>query len=322
MKSFRTDFALPSDPFLEHERPILTLGSCFAEHIGQKLLDFKWKGLNAPFGTLFHPLSLSKLLRLAVGEADLDAELFVEHDGALFHHDLHSRFYARDTATLQRQWREVASHVRTVLQTSPCVLLTIGTAWVYERKTGGQIVANCHKAPLHRFEKRLLRHKEIIESFNDILSALPDSSPLIISLSPVRHSRDTMVGNALSKSLLLVAIHEFVASHADRVRYFPAYEIMLDDLRDYRFYQADMIHPSTEAIEYIWEKFTSTYASEAARDFISRWKTILSALQHRPVRCEAPSYQKHLQSMIRTLEAFTNIDCSQEKAELKARLLS
>jgi hypothetical protein len=320
MKSFRTDFALPRDPFLERERPILTLGSCFAEHIGQKLLDFKWQGLNAPFGTLFHPLALSRLLRLAEAEAALDEGLFVEHDGAVFHHDLHSRFYAGDTATLQMKWRDLASQVRRILSLSPCVLLTLGTAWVYERKKDGQIVANCHKQPADHFHKRLLTREEIQGALEDVLNVLPSASPLIVSLSPVRHTRDTMTGNALSKSLLLVAIHEFRVQHADRVRYFPAYEIMLDDLRDYRFYEADMIHPSAEAVDYIWEKFTGAYASDTARTFISRWQSIRNTLQHRPLREEAPSYQKHLQTVLQMLNSFGDLDCSLEKKELRARL--
>ncbi len=322
MKSFRTDFALAPDPFLERERAILTLGSCFAEHIGQKLLDFKWQGLNAPFGTLFHPLALSKLLRLAVEKADLEEELFVEQDGAIFHHDLHSRFFAQDALTLQKQWRETASQVRSVLQKSPCVLLTLGTAWVYERKAGGQLVANCHKRPADHFQKRLLRIEEILHALDDILDALPESSSLIISLSPVRHTRDTMVGNAHSKSLLLVAIHEFLARYPDRVRYFPAYEIMLDDLRDYRFYETDRIHPTSEAIEYIWNKFTACYTSDATQAFLSLWQNVLNSLRHRPVRCEAPSYQKHIRGMIQLLDSLPEIDCSQEKVELRARLQS
>lgn len=322
MRPFRTDFALTPDPFLEPNRPILTLGSCFAEHIGQKLLDFKWQGLNAPLGTLFHPLALSKLLRLAVEQADLDAALFVEHDGAFFHHDLHSRYYATDPTVLQTQWRELAAKVRSVLQAAPYVLLTLGTAWVYELKTSGQLVANCHKRPADQFEKRLLSPKEIQNSLQAILSLLPASSPLVISLSPVRHTRDTMIWNSLSKSLLLVQIHEFVANHADRVWYFPAYEIMLDDLRDYRFYEADMIHPSAEAIDYIWEKFTACYATDDTKKFLRRWQTVLSTLRHRPQRLEAPSYQKHLLQVIRELDSFTGIDCSQEIAELKSRLFS
>ncbi|WP_141731090.1 GSCFA domain-containing protein [Oligoflexus tunisiensis] len=322
MKSFRTDLTLPPDLFLDQSRLILTLGSCFAEHMGQKLLDFKWSGLNAPFGTLFHPLALSKLLRLAVEGKDLDEALFVEHDGAVFHHDLHSRFHAVDAAALQEQWRLLSADVREVLEKEPFILLTLGTAWVYERKLDGKPVANCHKQPLQLFHKRLLQAEEIRAALQDILNLLPRSSPLIISLSPVRHTRDTLIGNSLSKSLLLVHIHEFVTKHPDRVRYFPAYEIMLDDLRDYRFYEPDMIHPSAEAIEYIWEKFTEAYATDATKTFLRRWLLVLNTLRHRPLRIEAPSYQKHLQFVMQELESFTGLDCSREKAELVARILS
>jgi len=322
MKSFRTDFALIADPFLEQDRPILTLGSCFAEHIGQKLRDYKWQGLSAPFGTLFHPQALSKVMRLACEDADLDAALFWEHDAAFFHHDLHSRFHATDPAALQLQWREVADQVRALIQKAPAVFLTLGTAWVYRLKTGGQVVANCHKRPADQFDKRLLSSQEINEALENILGFLPDSSPLVISLSPVRHIRDSMVLNSLSKSLLLVQIHEFAQKHPGRVRYFPAYEIMLDDLRDYRFYEADMIHPSAEAIEYIWEKFTASYATDSTQQFLRRWQPVLTAVRHRPQRLDAPSYQKYLQTMLHELDSFSGMDCSGEKAQLQSRLLS
>ncbi|MDQ3230443.1 MAG: GSCFA domain-containing protein [Pseudobdellovibrionaceae bacterium] len=320
MKSFRTDFACPPDPFLDLKQPILTLGSCFAEHMGQKLLDFKWQGLNAPFGTLFHPLALARLLRMAVERTDLDEELFTEHDGAFFHHDLHSRFYAADRATLQLRWQALAAKVRDVLQTVPCVLLTLGTAWVYARKADGHLVANCHKKPADQFEKRLLTGQEIQTALDEILHFLPTSSPLVVSLSPVRHKRDTMVLNSLSKSLLLVQIHECVARHVHRVRYFPAYEIMLDDLRDYRFYEADMIHPSAQAIDYIWEKFIGCYATDEAKAFLRRWQHVLQAVRHRPHRMESPSYQKHLQQVLCELESFAPMDCHEEIAELKSRI--
>lgn len=322
MKSFRTDFALTAEPFLELNQPILTLGSCFAEHIGQKLLDYKWQGLTAPFGTLFHPLALCKLMRLASEDADLDATLFWEHDAAFFHHDLHSQFYAKDPAALQLQWREVAAQVRATLQKAPSVFLTLGTAWVYQAKKSGQVVANCHKRPADYFHKRLLSAQEINEALEGILSFLPVASPLVISVSPVRHIRDSMIRNSLSKSLLLVQIHELAQKHPDRVRYFPAYEIMLDDLRDYRFYAADMIHPSTEAIEYIWEKFTKAYATDSTKQFLRRWQPVLTAVRHQPLRLDAPSYQKYLQTMLHELESFTDVDCSAEQAQIKSRLLS
>jgi hypothetical protein len=320
MKPFRTELTLPPAPFLARDRPIFTLGSCFAEHIGQRLLDFKWQGLNAPFGALFHPLALSKLLRLAVAEADLEAELFVEHDGAFFHHDLHSRFFAQDPEALQEKWRKVAASVRAILKLSPCVFVTLGTAWVYERKADGQLVANCHKKPLDHFHKRLLRAHEIQAAIKDIRAALPASLPLILTLSPVRHIKDTLMGNAWSKSLLFTGIHEFL-SHNEGL-YFPAYEIMLDDLRDYRFYESDMIHPSQDAIDYIWEKFTATYMTEASQAFLKDWQSILNTLKHRPLRVDAPSYQKHVKAMIERLDSYSDLDCSQERLELRSRLIS
>lgn len=299
--SFRTDFALKTEPFLDHKRPILTLGSCFAEHIGQKLVDARWPGCNAPFGTLFHPLALARLLELVQSGSELDPALLLEHDGAFFHHDLHSRFHAASPEALQLRWRRLAADVRAVLEQNPCILLTLGTAWVYE--TGaGRVVANCHKQPAQVFHKRLLRQDEIRSSLELMRKFVPKAD-WIVSLSPVRHMRDTMILNQLSKSLLLIELHAFCERHADHVRYFPAYEIMLDDLRDYRFYDRDRIHPSAEAVDYIWEKFLDCYAKDAVRKFLQIWEPIQQTLRHRPQRPEAPSYQRHLQNMLQMLKS-------------------
>jgi hypothetical protein len=199
-------------------------------------------------------------------------------------------------------------------------LLTLGTAWVYERKSDGQLVANCHKKPADQFNKRLLRADEIQAALRDVRALIPASSPLIMTLSPVRHVKDTLTGNAWSKSLLLTAIHEFLSGHDGL--YFPAYEIMLDDLRDYRFYETDMIHPSLDAIDYIWEKFTATYMTEASQKFLKDWQNILNTLRHRPQRMDAPSYQKYVRATIERLDSLTDLDCSQERFELRSRLLS
>lgn len=320
MKSFRTDFSLKPEPFLAQDRPILTLGSCFAEHIGQRLLACKWQGLNSPLGALFHPVALSRLLVLAQRNAPLDDAYFVEAEGVFFHHDLHSRFHAADRPGLQTQWMHVAAKLRELLKEGPYVLLTLGTAWVYEWPESGRPVANCHKRPADHFVKRLLGAEEIQAALTQILDILPPASPVFLSLSPVRHTRDTMVLNSLSKSMLLVQIHEFVRRHPERVRYFPAYEIMLDDLRDYRFYASDMIHPSPEAIDYIWEKFISCYATPATKDFLRRWQPVLAALEHRPQRAAAPSYQKHLLQILRDLDSFPGLDCAEEKAVISARI--
>ena len=321
MKNFRTELNVSPWPILSHEQSILTLGSCFAAHVGQRLLEFKWIGLNAPFGTLFHPLALEKLLRMAVNEEDLDEALFVDHDGAFFHHDLHSSFYATSRKTLQEMWQAKAKQLRECLAKKPLVLITFGTAFVHDLKDSGTTVANCHKQASSIFQKRLLGWGEIRNSLCHIRDLLPEGSCIITSLSPVRHTRDSLPLNSLSKSLLRVALQEWSDTNEDRVHYFPAYEIMIDDLRDYRFYERDGIHPSAEAIDYIWGKFCEVYLKPEALDFITAWQAVRSALLHRPQRMDAPSYQQFIRKILLDIESLRSIACEAEKIELKSRLL-
>ncbi len=321
MKNFRTELSVSPWPILSHDQSILTLGSCFAAHVGQRLLEFKWTGLNAPLGTLFHPLALEKLLRMAVKEEDLDEALFVDHDGAFFHHDLHSSFYASSRKALQEMWQAQAKQLRGCLAKNPLVLVTLGTAFVHNLKDSAITVANCHKQASSIFQKRLLGWDEIRHSLRQISRLLPEGSSIITSLSPVRHIRDSLTSNSLSKSLLRVTLQEWSEANADRVHYFPAYEIMIDDLRDYRFYERDGIHPSAEAIDYIWGKFCEVYLKPEARNFIATWQPVRSALLHRPQRMDAPSYQQFLRNILLDIESMKSIDCEAEKWQLRSRLL-
>lgn len=182
-----------------------------------------------------------------------------------------------------------------------------------------RIVTN--KQPAALFRKRLLSSNEIRSSLENITKILPEGTRILCSLSPVRHIRDTIVANSVSKSLLRVALHEWSLENPDRVEYFPAYECVMDDLRDYRFYDEDMIHPNGQAIAYIWEKFTESYVTQDVREFMKRWQVVRDCLKHLPQRMEAPSYQVFLRRVLRDLDAWQHIDVIAERGELEARLV-
>jgi hypothetical protein len=200
--------------------------------------------------------------------------------------------------------------------------MTYGTAWVYQLKDNGEIVANCHKVPANQFSKSLLSHLAITESFDEFYLTLKKINPaiqIILTVSPVRHLKDKLALNSVSKSVLRLACHTISSSHDD-VHYFPAYEIMLDDLRDYRFYKADLIHPSDVAEEYIWEQFITCYADEHLRQFIQDWKAILAALAHRSFHSNTVAHQQFLKNTLEKLQAFkTLVDVEPEIALIKSQ---
>ncbi len=210
------------------------------------------------------------------------------------------------------------------IQEATTIILTYGTAWVYERTDTGQIVANCHKLPAANFTRSLYSQKKFIESFDVFYAALKKINPfvqIILTVSPVRHIRDTLEMNMVSKSVLRLGCHSITDAYPD-VEYFPSYEIMLDDLRDYRFYKSDMIHPSDEAEEYIWEFFVDRYFDSASKDFFRQWKKILTAISHRPFHPSSESHQHFLKETLNALgelKQLVNVD--EEEAKLKSQLI-
>ncbi|MCX6128358.1 MAG: GSCFA domain-containing protein [Proteobacteria bacterium] len=313
MSLFRTDFELPIKPLLHHKRAIVTLGSCFAGTIGQKLLQYKWQGLNESFGTLFQPTAIERLLTLALGDLQLDPDLFVLHDGVYFHYDLPHMFYADNPENLQISWQKQALQLRHYLTMAPCLLITLGSAIVYQHKASNKLVANCHKQPHGHFHKRLLSIEEVQNSLDRLLAMLPGEVTIICSLSPVRHIRDTLQLNSVSKSILRLSLHNWTEKHQDRINYFPAFEILLDDLRDYRFYAEDMIHPNALAIDYIWDKFCQSQIDLPAQQFVQAWEPILKALQHRPHRPHSPSFAAHLRRLADKIVSFPDVDTLDEQ---------
>ena len=316
MASFRTEFSTRLHKTrIGIASKMLTIGSCFSDSIGSRLQENKITTLPNPFGVAYNPVSIQKLLRLSIGMEDLLQETFLERDGIFFNDDFHSSLSGSSEENLRKVINHKLNEVKTFLSTCDFLIITWGTAWVYERKNTNRIVSNCHKQASTQFTKRLLTQEEILTSFNELQRELFKFNPrlkIILTLSPVRHLKDTMELNTVSKSILRSAIYSITQTHED-IDYFPAFEIMMDDLRDYRFYASDMIHPSKDAEAYIWEKFADRYFDTDTKEIIQQWESIQKLLAHKPFHATSASHQKFLRETLLKLKSLqTKINVEEE----------
>ena len=289
----------PSQWHIGYEDKILMLGSCFADSIGEQMSQ---RGLNVtvnPFGTLYNPLSIAQAINFQLNDfsqlSTFNSQLIIHHDG-LWHSMAHHGSFSRPTKEETEQ--AVKASIETmqkVLSESSVIIVTFGTAWVYEMN--GEIVANCHKLPESSFSRRRLSVEEIVAAWQPIIAHYPDKH-WIFTISPIRHIRDGLHENQLSKATLLMAVERLVnqsVSPQDGLSvkrsvlcqampvYFPSYEIMLDELRDYRFYADDLVHPSSLAINYIWERFADTFCTPQTRNEMNIRLKQFKQTQHRPL---------------------------------------
>ncbi|WP_245897407.1 GSCFA domain-containing protein [Hymenobacter nivis] len=303
---------------------VLTLGSCFADSIGARLAAHKVNVVVNPFGTVFQPLAMGRLLRAALGE-DVDwQQHLVEARGRWQSYDLHGSQGAPTPVELLHDIQQTVRRTGEFLRGADAVLLTLGTAWAYRLRETGELVSNCHKMPAELFEKELLTPDEIINALAETHAYLRRINPklrVILTVSPVRHLRDTLPLNAVSKSVLRVACH-YLSELLPEVSYFPAYELLADDLRDYRFYAADMLHPSEVAEDYIWEKFARTYFDADFGRFRKEWAGLSQALGHRPLNAAAPEHRQFLVATRERLERLSRqrVNVAAELREVDERL--
>ena len=311
--SLRTEIKIQnSDWNIGLKDSIITIGSCFSDSIGERLKKYKFNTLVNPFGTVYNPISIFRLLQ----DQPIDPDRVVENQGLFLHYDFHSSFRKDNKEDLLKSLDEIKVSTIDKLRKADCLVITLGTAWVYELASTGEIVANCHKVPQKGFSKRLLGLKEIIKAFDGLVESLRPLNPdlkILLTVSPVRHIKDGIEENQLSKSMLRV-ICDFAVSSYDHVAYFPSYEIMMDDLRDYRFYKDDLIHPTEFAEEYIWKKFMETYFDSETLEFVKEWQSILAAMEHRPFNPGSPDHRLFCQSQIEKLDALSEVvDVREEK---------
>lgn len=277
---FTTKINITKSPFeITHEDDVLLCGSCFTENIGKYLNDFQFKTLINPFGIMYNPVSIFNSLDRIVHK-----KLYTEDD-LLLHHELyisldhHGEFSATHKLEVLNHINSNIEQAHAFYKASKYLIITLGTSLVYKHIEKNKVVANCHKIPNTAFNKIFLSVDEIVKDFNKIAAFLQDKK-IVFTVSPVRHWRDGAVENQRSKSILIESIHQIMAQN-NNCFYFPAYEIMMDELRDYRFYAEDMIHPNTVAVKYIWQKFSETYFSEYTSKINKRIEKINLLLQHK-----------------------------------------
>nr|WP_288936152.1 GSCFA domain-containing protein [uncultured Allomuricauda sp.] len=283
---------------IDYQSRLLLMGSCFVENMGEKLNYFKFQQFQNPFGILFHPLAIENLIQRAIARKMYQQSEIFEQDGIWRCFDAHSELRSAFSDELLRLLNLRLEETKKSLETSSHIIITLGTAWVYEHQTSGKIVANCHKVSQKQFTKKLLSLGEIEGSLDHILKLIQKVNPkaqIIFTISPVRHLKDGFVKNQRSKAQLITALHQIINGH--NVPYFPSYEIMMDELRDYRFYGKDMVHPNELAVDYIWERFKWVWISKKIYPVMHEVDAVQKGLLHRPFNPDSEAHQKFKTSL-------------------------
>ncbi len=294
---------------IDYSSRIVSLGSCFAENMGEKFDFFKFQNTTNPFGIIFNPVSIEKINYRAI-----NLNYFTEDD-LFFHNELwhcyevHSDLSSDNKEVCLSNLNQILKETNQKLTSATHIIITYGTSWVYKLKSTGTIVANCHKVPQNQFDKEILSVEEIEKSIQNTLDLIQKVNPncnVIFTISPVRHLKDGFVENQRSKAHLITALHTSI-SHLPTSMYFPSFEIQMDELRDYRFYAQDMLHPNAIAIDYIWERFCESTIAVEANPIMQEVASIQKGMAHRPFHPQSISHTKFLQTL------------SEKAAQLKAQ---
>lgn len=306
---------------------LLLMGSCFATNIGTRLVEAKFACDVNPYGVLYNPMSISAALREA-----LEGKVYRADDlqayGSLWHSPMHHGDFSAPTA--EEALERINTHLevlREELKWLDVLVATWGTAWVYEDAQTGRIVGNCHKRPERCFRRRRLTVEEVADDWCDLVGRLRAANPrlrVLLTVSPIRHLRDGLHANQLSKATLLLAADRLVEAMPDVVGYFPAYELLNDELRDYRFYAADMVHPSDVAVDYVWQRFCEACLTDEARRVMDECDAIRKDLAHKPFRPDSDGYKKFLEQILlkidRLNEKYPYLDFEKERMTCRIRL--
>jgi len=291
-----TEVALPSYPFrLDHKSPTLMMGSCFTENIGRQLERYRFPVCINPFGVTYNPFSVKKGLEALIHKEAYVPEDLNLHKDLWFSFDHYTGFSSPDRDEALDRINRSFSEAKEVLKNAGFLILTWGTSWVYRYKKSGEVVCNCHKIPAKEFTRTQLSTREIIAAYESFLPELFERNPdlrIIHTISPVRHWKDGAHGNQLSKAALLLAGDALQHKYPDQFFYFPSYEIVMDELRDYRYYAGDMIHTSEQATAYIWEKFQEVLVSKKSSEIIGELEPLLKMMEHRPINSSSEAKQK------------------------------
>jgi len=310
---FRTQIPILKSNFpIDYNSKLLSIGSCFAENMAEKFDYFKFQNETNPFGIIFNPVSINRLFSRICNQ-----ELFEEKD-VFFHNerwhsfDVHSDLSNSDRQELLETLNKSVTETHQQVKEATHIIITLGTSWIYRNIESEEVVANCHKVPQKQFSKELLSVDVIQKSIENTINLIQNLNPqinFIFTISPVRHIKDGFVENQLSKSHLFAALHNVLKidkSQFTSYNYFPSYEIMMDELRDYRFYSEDMLHPNQIAIDYIWKLFSENYISQESFALMQEVDEIQKSLRHRSFNPDSEQHQKFLAKLQQKINALGN----------------
>lgn len=287
---------------IDYDSKIVGLGSCFAVNMAQKFKRFQFKTGANPIGILFHPLAIQKLLEYATTNYEFSSKDVFLYNEIWSCFDAHSDMNELEEDEIIENLNSAVIEFSMSIKEASHVFLTFGTAWVYERKEDRKVVANCHKVAQDCFVKRLLSYDEVLQSYHEITRLIHELNPevqIVFTVSPVRHIKDSFVGNQRSKSHLIGALHQLIEEKKEsKCSYFPAYELVMDELRDYRFYDQDMLHPNQLAIDYIWGRFLESFISLETRLIMKKVEEVTKAMEHRPFNPTSEQHLKFMDSLI------------------------
>ena len=290
-----------TENLIDYQSRVFLLGSCFVENIGQKLSYYKFQSHQNPFGILFHPKAIETLVIRAIQQREYIEEDVFFHNEQWHSFDAHSQMSNNCKETLIATLNSQLQFTKKQLQQASHIVITLGTAWVYKHFKTKLSVANCHKVAQKDFSKELLSINEInatLKNMHDSLKAINAKAVLIFTVSPIRHTKDGFMENTLSKAHLIAAVHAFITQHDEKDNvYFPSFEIMMDELRDYRFYTEDMLHPNATAVQYIWEKFQQVWISDKALETMIEVESIQKGMAHLPFNSKSEAHYKFLKEL-------------------------
>ena len=292
--NFRTEIQIKkSAEKINHTQKVLLLGSCFAQNMQVKFAEGGFEAMH-PFGAIYNPYSVANSFKLiAENKSIAEESLFFEKD-KWNSYAFHSSYSSADKNEALHLMSKAVNEANEILNSeNPIIVVTLGTSWVYELNETGEIVANCHHSAASSFTRRAMSVEEIVEALKPICNT---GKRVIFTVSPVRHLKDGAHENQLSKSRLLLAVDKLVSEHKN-CEYFPSYEIVLDELRDYRFFTEDMAHPTALAVDYIWKRFSDTYFSDKTIDGIKEYEKIVKTEKHRPSNPESEQYLSLLEKI-------------------------
>jgi hypothetical protein len=280
---------------IDYQSKIFSFGSCFVENMASKFDYYKFQNSCNPFGILFHPIAIENIISRAINLKLFDEKDLFFNNERWHNFDIHSDLSNPDKEAFLNEINNLLVATNKNLQEANHVIITFGTSWVYRNKESNKLVANCHKVPQNNFNKELLSVYDIeiaIQNTVNLIEKINPSGKIIFTISPVRHLKDGFVENQRSKANLIAGLHSVLSPQNPFIDYFPSYEIMMDELRDYRFYAEDLLHPNQLAIDYIWERFVESFVSNEAISTMNEVESIQRDLSHRPFNPSSESHQK------------------------------